>query len=280
MVTTEMEKAGVRVFSGRVEDWFDYQDEVLAFFASRDLKEVLKTARPAAEGQEAQRTEWDKRNAKIYSALLLSTSGLARMVVSPYGREQSGVGGWLEDDGKAAWEALQAKYASEGHAAKVHLQQQLGNCKMGGNDDPLVLCSQLEKITRQLSRLGVDTDDSVLLSHLYTKLPPSFNQLVRVLQRDKSLTYMKAKEEVQSDYQLFLGKRQIGGKAGGASKGQAGHRGVGSAVIYWSVPRQVQYLQGVWPHQVHLPSEGPTQCRRSELRWGQWSWRWPRQKWW
>ena len=78
---------------------------------------------------------------------------------------------------------------------------------MGGNDDPLVLCSQLEKITRQLSRLGVDTDDSVLLSHLYTKLPPSFNQLVRVLQRDKSLTYMKAKEEVQSDYQLFLGKR-------------------------------------------------------------------------
>ena len=60
MVTTEMEKAGVRVFSGRVEDWFDYQDEVLAFFASRDLKEVLKTARPA-EGQEAQRTEWDKQ---------------------------------------------------------------------------------------------------------------------------------------------------------------------------------------------------------------------------
>lgn len=184
----------VQVFTGKPEEWKRFKVKLQAALEESDLLETLESDKPvvadgASQTEKKALATWTKNDRKIYSKLILYTSGDAGSLVEQFESSRSG---------KLAWEALKAKYDPKGRAGKVDLYRDMMAAKLEDADDPDKLFLRMEGNRRQLQDMGQSVSDEMLLGMTLSKLPPSYDTLVTILEADDELEYDDMKEQVRS----------------------------------------------------------------------------------
>jgi hypothetical protein len=184
----------VQVFSGKPEEWRRFKVKLQAALEESDLLETLESEKPvvaegATQGERKALANWVKNDRKIYSKLILYTSNDAGSLVEQFESSRSG---------KLAWDALKAKYDPQGRAGKVDLYRDLMAVKLENGEDPDKLFLRMEGNRRQLQDMEQTVSDEMLLGMTLSKLPPSYDTLVTILEADDELKYDDMKEQVRA----------------------------------------------------------------------------------
>ena len=184
----------VQVFSGKPKEWRRFKVKLQAALEEADLLETLESEKPvvsegATQGERKALATWVKNDRKIYSKLILYTSNDAGSLVEQFESSRSG---------KLAWDALKAKYDPKGRAGKVDLYRDLMAAKLEDGEDPDKVFLRMEGNRRQLQDMEQTVSDEMLLGMTLSKLPPSYDTLVTILEADDELTYDDMKEQVRA----------------------------------------------------------------------------------
>jgi len=131
--------------------------------------------------------DYDSKNIKLYSKLLVATKGDASTLVCQFKEARDGIN--RRRSGLAAYRALVNKCELTGNVQKATLQQKLRGDTLGSDEDPDARFFRLERNRGQLQRLGVTTTDEVLLATVLSKVPSKYERLVDlVILDDESLS--------------------------------------------------------------------------------------------
>jgi hypothetical protein len=102
-----------------------------------------------------------------------------------------------------AWNALQAFFEGKETFNKVYLLEQLweGKLEESGNlmENIQIFIRDKTDVARRLENAGVKFEDDVIAAITLSRLPPSFDTMVRILTSQKELSVAKVKEELQRE---------------------------------------------------------------------------------
>jgi hypothetical protein len=219
-----VDKGGAKLqpFSGRPEDWpqfkgrfealldrtdADLLDFLLGHFEldDDDEKKLLKgpepqEKKPQLKGGESQvetRAAAKKAKAKearmnrlLHSMLTSYTDGAANNLVEQFRKERDGLG---------AWAALEAKYEVKSHVQMgVTLKMLIDDSP--GDGDPDVYILRVERLQRQLTDMGVEVSDKLMMAIVLSRMQDGYAGLRTVLDTIQDLDYDKLKDQMRVFY--------------------------------------------------------------------------------
>lgn len=154
-----------------------------------------------AEYEEAKRVR--EMNAKAYNDLLLSFSDIVN-----FGLLEDAVTDRLKGgDAALAWKKLQRKHDPSTKANLVQLQREFTNCVLTDvKKDPEEWISELEVLRRRLKACGDHMDESRLITHIISNLPPEYDGIVDQIETDLDKAYCTVdiedvRERLRNKYQ-------------------------------------------------------------------------------
>ena len=180
-------------FGGDQSEWADWKDRFEAMLEVQGISEGLSRPKPADGTPE--RPEWDRRNRRLHSMLVLNTRAAASDVV----RQAT------KGDGLEAYQKLIAKYEEKSTVRAMSLSAELFNSSVGEAEDPDDYFRRIEEIQGQLNAMNCPVPDNVLQTLVMTKLPAAYHSLVTAI-NTRNYSYEEMKTQVQSYYQLNLAR--------------------------------------------------------------------------
>jgi len=181
-------------FSGEHKDWIMWSRKFLASssISSRDYKGILAgTETPPADSENLDLTKDEdkiknrlrKANIRAYSDLLNSMEKMEIFGIVDSARSTE----LPEGDSRMAWKALVAKFEPKTAAEKVRMNREFTMCKMkGGNSDPDIWLTELERKRQRLRILGVTKTDDDIINHVLCNLPKEYEVTLEVLEEKLS----------------------------------------------------------------------------------------------
>ncbi|GJS39842.1 zinc finger, CCHC-type containing protein [Tanacetum coccineum] len=86
-----------------------------------------------------------------------------------------------KDKGKELWDSLESKYMAEDSSSKKFLMRNFNNCKMVDSRPAIEQYNELLRILGQYTQHGLKMDESIYVSSIIDKLPPSWKDFKHTL---------------------------------------------------------------------------------------------------
>ena len=190
-------------FDGKPGGWNEWKIRFTSWMKLIGVWDVMsgKMERPsgtATRDIRGARAEYSQKNSTAFTYIVTNVSGAAFNIVSQA----------PEDDGQAAWTLLLDRYETKTRAQKINLLTQLMRIKLGGDQDPDELFTQINLIVKQLGHWENlrKIDDDWLIGITLNALPSGYKELVTVLDNATELTYTEAKDKIRAFYTREIGE--------------------------------------------------------------------------
>lgn len=180
-------------FSGKEEEWTAWKLRFSSWMKIIGAYDVMSgnRERPEMSGERAL-ADYDRINSVAYTYIITNVKEIAFNTAAQA----------PEDDGAAAWGALLNRYETKTRAHKITLLSELMKVKIyDANEDPEVLFTKINEITKQLSYWENlrNIDDDWLIGITINALPDNlYGDLITVLENLEELTFEETKNKIRS----------------------------------------------------------------------------------
>lgn len=152
-------------------NYFSWKFKMMMLLRKDDLWQVISTARPNSESRQ---TSWNKKDEKALALIALSVEDSQFVYI----REKQ--------NALDSWNALKDAHELDSVTNRISLYKQISSFQMKENDDVELHMNKLVSLFQRLFDLGAESDDEWKIGMLFSSLPPSYSNLITVLEGRKS----------------------------------------------------------------------------------------------